>query len=171
LDDAAVPEYLWEEHLKGGSQVKEWDAIALHNLHAVSSWLQGHMLCFWKRKVESSYVVWMKDKYGIKDPATDASVMEHSSENGQKHYVWSPNGRDSYKRWWKDRLITTIEDIVPASDAIACVASSFWLGWDEGSRPFHWRWPEHYQEVICEWFESIFSNASPPKIGKPNGMC
>jgi hypothetical protein len=64
-DDAAVPEYLWTDHLAAGSSVTEWDAKAMDDLRRVSSWLRERMLCWWKRKVVSLYVTWMKEKYSL----------------------------------------------------------------------------------------------------------
>jgi hypothetical protein len=47
-DDAAVPKYLWEEHLTAGSKVLDWNFRAMHDLIAVSSWLRDRMLC-WRK--------------------------------------------------------------------------------------------------------------------------
>jgi hypothetical protein len=60
---AAVPEYLWEEHLTSGSKVQDWNDQAIHNLRVVSSWLRERMMGWWKWKVVMPYVAWMKDKY------------------------------------------------------------------------------------------------------------
>jgi hypothetical protein len=150
-DDAAVPKYLWEEHLTSGSRVKEWNDQVMHDLINVLRWLRKRMLAWWKQKVESSYVTWMKAKYSfIEEDAKDATVQANLVGKGKEWfrygrdcYAWADDGRDAYRKWWKERLVRTIEDIVPASDVIARSAKSSWWGWDDGSRSFHWRWPSH----------------------------
>jgi hypothetical protein len=171
-DDAAVPEYLWEDHLKTGSKVDVWDEKAMHDLRIVSSWLRDRMLCWWKRKVTSSYVTWMKAKYTIVDESSDSTVQVSLEGNGKEWfpygrdcYRWSEAGQNLYRKWWKERLVSTIEDIVPASDAIARAAKCSWWGWDDGSRPFHWRWPTHYQTVIRDGL-SVYFQSQPPKYRK-----
>lgn len=53
----------------------------------------------------------------------------------------------------------------PARDAIARAAKTSWWGWDSGSRPFHWRWPSFYQEVIRDGLKVHFQG-TPPKYRK-----
>ena len=141
--------------MTAGSQVDDWDSKALHDLRTVSRWLRDRMLCWWKRKVVSSYVAWIKEKHVIEEWRIDGTVKVKLTGKGhalvgygRAQYEWADGGRDRYRKWWKERLVTTIEDIVAASDAIARAANSSWWNWDEGSRPFHWRWPVHYQRVI-----------------------
>jgi hypothetical protein len=57
--------------------------------------------------------------------------------------------------------VMTYEDILPASDAIACAAKSSWWTWDNGSTPFHWRWPTHYQNVIRDGLKVYFQHKPP----------
>jgi hypothetical protein len=51
--------------------------------------------------------------------------------------------------------------MVPASDAIARAASSSWWNWDDGSTPFHWRWPAHYQDIIRDGLKVYFQQKPP----------
>jgi hypothetical protein len=62
-DDAAVPEYLLEEHLKTGSKIGNWNDKARQGLQVVSSCFWDQMLCWWKRKMTMSYITWMKMRY------------------------------------------------------------------------------------------------------------
>jgi hypothetical protein len=80
---------------------------------------------------------------------------------GRDRYEWTKEGRDRYKVWWKDRLIKTHEDVIPASDDIARAANSSWWNWDDGSTPFHWRWPLHYQRVIRDGLKVYFQERPP----------
>jgi hypothetical protein len=127
---AAVPEYLWTEHLIAGSKVRDWDARTMNDLKTVSSWLREKMLGWWKRKVLTPYVCWVKAKYNIKEPSAEAIVKVDLGGKGKNWYDWSRDGRHLYQKWWKERLVDTIEDIVPASNVIARAAncSSWGLG-------------------------------------------
>jgi hypothetical protein len=89
------------------------------------------MLRWWKRKVLRSYVAWMKRKYSL--PSRNAQVEETVKVNlavdgkewhlgGKNEYQWEQDEQSLYWKWWKDRLVTTVEDMIPASDAIARAA-------------------------------------------------
>jgi hypothetical protein len=52
-------------------------------------------------------------------------------------------------------------DLVPGGDAVARAANSSWFKWEDGSRPFHWRWPEFYQQVIQDGLKVHFTSAKP----------
>jgi hypothetical protein len=128
------------------------------------------MLCWWKRQVTRSYIKWVKLEYNLKEDKEDVTDLHLEGGNtwvpyGTDRYEWSSHGRDEYKRWWKERLVTTFVDIVPASDAIAQAAATTWWAWDEGSTPFHWRWPRHYMQVICDCLKVYFQH-EPPKYRK-----
>ena len=53
------------------------------------------------------------------------------------------------------------DDLVPGRDAVLRAALSSWWGWDDGSRPFHWRWPEFYRERIRDGLKVHFQNPPP----------
>jgi hypothetical protein len=79
---------------------------------------------------------------------------------------WSDdNGLHRYQKWWKNRFLVTHQDYEPAADAIRHAADSSWWSWDSGLRPFHWRWPTFYQEVIRDGLK-VFFQAEPPKYQK-----
>jgi hypothetical protein len=87
LDDAAVPECLWEEHLTAGSSVTKWDAKAMDDLRRVSSWLRERMLCWWKRKVVSSYIAWMKEKYKIEPSSLGEDTVNVNLAGGGQEWI------------------------------------------------------------------------------------
>jgi hypothetical protein len=70
--------------------------------------------------------------------------------------------RGCYVGWWKQRFLATHQDFVPTGDALRCVAECSWWGWEAGSRPFHWRWPTFYNEVIRDGLKVHFWEP-PPK--------
>jgi hypothetical protein len=69
-DDAAVPEYLWEEHLLNGLKEQQWDNTKLQKVRRLSKWLRSKMLCWWKRNVTFSYIKWAAEKYELTDVTT-----------------------------------------------------------------------------------------------------
>jgi hypothetical protein len=82
--------------------------------------------------------------------------------NENSAFCWTTKGKESYRGWWKQRFLITHQDIVPARDAIWRAAEASWWSWECGSRPFHWRWPDFYQEVIRDGLKVHFQEA-PPK--------
>jgi hypothetical protein len=111
----------------------------------------------------------VKLAYKLEEPSeSDGSVKAKIAEGsrwgfkeGNDRYKWTAHGRDQYIKWWRNRLITTLVDIVPASDAIARAAKSSWWTWDDGSTPFHWRWPVHYKKVIRDGLKVYFQKDPP----------
>jgi hypothetical protein len=160
-DDAAVPEYLWEEHLLNGLEKRDWDDANLQKLRRLSQWLRSKMLQWWKRNVTISYIKWAAAKYELMDTTTPIKWVTWNG-NG---YEWTgTEGRGNYRSWWKQCLLITHQDFVPASDAIQRGAKTLWWGWDAGSCPFHWR-SRFYQDVIRDGLKVHFQEP-PPKCLK-----
>jgi hypothetical protein len=157
-DDAEVPEYLWEDQLLEVMKMETADDDTLNKIRRISMWLRTKMLRWWKRKVTTSYINWAKDKYSLSDVQENIDWIKW---NGEK-YVWSKDGKGDYRGWWKQRFLITHQDAVPARDALWRAARTSWWGWDSGSRPFHWRWPKFYQDVIRDGLKVHFQSA-PPK--------
>jgi hypothetical protein len=57
-------------------------------------------------------------------------------------------GLAGYQEWWKERVTTCTRDLAAGMEELERAAWSTWWGWDDGSRPFHWRWPEEDHERI-----------------------
>jgi hypothetical protein len=165
-DNAKVPEYLWEAHLLEGCEGINQNGDVISQVRTVIDWLREQMLRWWKRKVTSSYVAWVKSKYrltenNIGDWFTHKWTRFKTGQEGTL-YGWAEEGEREYKRWWKERFLATSQDYIPGSDAVSRAAKTSWWGWDAGSRPFHWRWPTFYQGVIRDGLEVHFQSA-PPK--------
>ena len=66
--------------------------------------------------------------------------------------LWKRRLTRSYFDWEKklsmDGLVVTPETCEAASDCLRRASQASWWGWDGGSRPFFWRWPEDYQEKV-----------------------
>ena len=66
--------------------------------------------------------------------------------------LWKRRLTRSYFDWEKklsvDGLVVTPETRKAACDCLRRASQASWWGWDGGSRPFFWRWPEDYQEKV-----------------------
>jgi hypothetical protein len=51
-------------------------------------------------------------------------------------------------------MLLGASDFQPAVDTVIRAARSSWWNWDDGSRPFHWRWPQ-------EWYRKIIRDGLP----------
>ena len=51
--------------------------------------------------------------------------------------------------------------LFPEADVVARVPNATWFEWDNGSRPFHLRWPSFYQRVIRNRLKVHFLSAKP----------
>jgi hypothetical protein len=170
-DDAAVPEYLWLEHLfEDGPGV--WDQKKRSRLTAVAHVFRRSLLAWWKNNVRSSLVQFLHRKYpalsAIGDFPTSHLVEGHL---GPSHlvYVWKPgSGKARYVRWWRERHQLCAVDLVPGQDAVIRAARSSWWNWDDGSRPFHWRWQAEYIERIRDGIPVHFLSSMTPYL-RPQG--
>jgi hypothetical protein len=81
-------------------------------------------------------------------------------------YVGRGRLKDVQGLWWKERMKIASWDLIPGIDAVARAANASWFEWDDGSRPFHWRWPEFYQKVIRDGLKVHFT-AKKPQFKRP----
>jgi hypothetical protein len=124
--------------------------------------LHTRMLKWWKRRVARSFLAWIKIEYPELAKAKGAHLPV-VIDNGYR-YVWASgdgenenlDGFRGYKNWWKHRMLVAHEDLRPGVDAIRRAAESSWWNWDDGSRPFHWRWPHWYQGTIQDGLKVHF---------------
>jgi hypothetical protein len=79
---------------------------------------------------------------------------------GEK-YVWSQEGRQTYRAWWRRRHSFVGKDIEAGADAVTRAANALWWTWDDGSRPFHWRWPAWYKSTIRDGLKVHFQSSKP----------
>jgi hypothetical protein len=83
---------------------------------------------------------------------------------------WKRNVTLSYLRWKRE-----FGDSSYDSDALDCIrraANSTWWSWDDGSRPFFWRWPEEYVSQVRDgvnvWFDGSVSHFTRKQKGTLN---
>jgi hypothetical protein len=165
-DDAVVPEFLWEEHLLQDCPTP-WVVVERTRLQQGIVLLRTRMLKWWKRRVARSFLAWLKREYpALKEAETyHVAVVRYDGNR----YVWtSGNGETGnlegvrgYKQWWKERMLLANADLRPGADAVRRAAESSWWNWNDGSRPFHWRWPRWYQSTIRDGLKVHFQGKKP----------
>jgi hypothetical protein len=142
--------------------------------------LRQRMLKWWKKRVTTSFLEWTHNQYkGLRNIGSDApgavnlELGKYSSSKAGKRdtchekYTWSDTGKNDYRVWWKRRVfLAGGRDLVPGSDDIARAARFTWWNWDDGSRPFHWRWPSWYMETIRDSLKVCF-RSTKPRYRKP----
>jgi hypothetical protein len=90
----------------------------------------------------------------------DSGVVFNAEE---EKYEWAKRdvSKDEYFQWRNARLIVCKEDLVTGMDAVARAYKTSWWEWEDGSRPFHWRWPDEYQERIRDGIRVHFKEDPP----------
>ena len=177
-DDAEVPVYLWFEHMFEDGDCA-WTMQQQEQIKAQADWMRGRMLSWWKMKVRKSLFTYLKSKYpglGACNERTKTSVTfvpGHWTQNSSQvlsvwvdaKYEWSLEERDGlcqYRSWWVEQMSICRRDIQGGQDAEAQAADSSWWSWDDGSRPFHWRWPVEYQDKIRDGIPVHFLHKMKP---------
>jgi hypothetical protein len=175
LDDAEIPAYLWEEHLMMTDGLTPWNAEStdMPKLRRRMNLMRRRMLVWWKSKVTWSFLCWIGARLDIianADAWVDSIIQDRVSPapqsqdiitHQQNSYEWSPTGKDEYRTWWRQRYSLAGRDIEEGADAIGRAADSSWWTWDDGSRPFHWRWPAWYMSTIRGGLEVYFISDKP----------
>jgi hypothetical protein len=180
-DDAPVPMSLWEEHLVDDG-TREWTPLARKLLSGACDAWRKRMLIRWKGNVSSTFRRWLNDKYSKElkevDDAWGTEVKFEKAETIQgptgikilkkARYVWSrgQTSLDMYVQWWKGRMMVCSEDLLAGMDGIGRAFLASWWDWEDGSRPFHWRWPREYQEQIRDGIKVHFKE-EPPRYVAP----
>ena len=86
--------------------------------------------------------------------------------NTDGKYCWSMYGREQYQEWRRSRLELDALELEAGMDAIVRAWNSSWWEWDDGLRPFHWRWPKWYQTIIRDGLK-VYLDGDPPAYQKP----
>jgi hypothetical protein len=191
-DGAAVPKHLWEENLFNKNP--KWNAHKGRFRRACEV-LRTGMLSYWKTLVRRSLVNWIALRYPSIDTghSKKISLVKRMPPQGRgrvrwREYDWNPKVRErkfpsftgevtqkfmwekeglkAYSDWWHSRMKIASWDLIPGIDAVARAANASWFEWDDGSRPFHWRWPEFYQKIIRDGLQVHFKSTKP-KFKRP----
>jgi hypothetical protein len=186
-DDAEAPLHLWEEKLFAVNP--SW-RLQPERFETACKVLRRGMLGYWKTLVRKSLTNWIDTRHptlkGVEPPSKtlvrimppqgqgrvrwrqytwndDGTHQRNPKFTGEvtSRFMWKNNGLQLYKDWWQARMRIASWDLVPGIDAVARAANASWFEWDDGSRPFHWRWPEFYQQVIRDGLKVHFRSKKP----------
>ncbi len=149
-DDAPIPEYLWDEALvefKGLSLPPNWERLV--------ATLRQKLLARWKRNVRTSFFTWLKSHF--------AAIGQYKPEkcvkwNGQQ-YEWS--SWSGYHGDWKFVRSHAPDSMAAARDCIGRAAHASWWKWDEGSRPFFWRYKEEFMVDLRDGVQPWLNGKMP----------
>ena len=165
-DDAPVPMSLWEEHLvDDGTQV--WTVEEKKLLPRACDTLRKRMLYWWKGRVLSTFHLWLNRKYRDELlPINERWDLGVTFRNGRYEWAKGEESKNEYLKWRKARLLICKEDLLAGTDAVVRAFCTSWWEWEDGSRPFHWRWPLEYQERIHDGIRVHFRE-EPPRYTVP----
>ena len=87
---------------------------------------------------------------------------------------WKRNITSSYLKWARNNIDG--KNGLAAKDCIQRAANASWWSWDDGSRPFFWRWPSDYQLQVRDgakvYFEGrVIPSTQAQKAADENNRC
>jgi hypothetical protein len=115
-DDAAVPEYLWNDRIPCSNEILKKEALKV---------IRRLVLRWWNRNLESEFFDWFNSAHPKIDVGKSLS------------HKFNFKGYAEAKRDW-----------VAGLDCLRRSRGATWWEWTIGSRPYFWRWPREYQEII-----------------------
>eukprot|EP00978_Attheya_sp_CCMP212_P021401 scaffold62428_cov58-Attheya_sp.AAC.4 len=179
-DDAEVPTYLWDKHLLADSDFG-WTDQDMPRLNLLGSVLKKLMLNWWTCQVTRSLFEWLRKRHlSLNNLAPSSAPKLVTVKEGRYTwtskgktkflgfggYAWTDQGRSRYLNWWRLCRHVAPKDMDTGADAVLRAARSSWWEWLDGSRPFHWRWPLEYQEIVRDGLPIYFMR-KPPRYVKP----
>ena len=186
-DNAEVPTCLWERNLFESNPKWSNDKDRFRSACCL---LKGAMMRFWKSLVRRSLTNWIEERHPRvnKDSPPPHVLIRLMPDQGRglvrwrrcnwdkkdgdrlsseftgeatRRHTWNVGGLEACRVWWKARMKAASWDLVPGIDAVARASNASWFEWDDGSRPFHWRWPEFYQKLIRDGVNVHFISEKP----------
>jgi hypothetical protein len=148
-DDAATPEYLWEEHLLTDGY-SSWQAVKLVPLRSACNLMRLVKLRWWKQKVLTSLLTWLDRKNEVVQTQLNAIECDASQQRQHRIYKlclnslrrlysfkWTTDGRKTYHAWWYHWYHRWHSNLEPGYDAVARTGCLSWWNLDDGSRPLN----------------------------------
>jgi hypothetical protein len=155
-DDAEIPYHLCNSRLE-----KLWDSQLLPpSIEQPAEVLrQQFALRFWKMTVWRSFFAWFGNEYHFRVKHKKVAVW-----NGTK-YSRNEKHKLQYRHYWSSIWGHTYNDqrksLLAACDCIERAANSSWWDWEDGSRPFFWRWSVEYQNQIRDGIPLWYHGTAP----------
>ena len=126
-----------------------WQDDEMPALEKAMNVLRKRLLPRWKIRVRRSFTEWLNgelEQCGVEIGVAMCCVVKWCPS--EQSYTWSRGGRDEHKAWVLARRNHHASDIDAAADGIGRAAEASWWEWEDGSRPFHWRWPSFYRDIV-----------------------
>ena len=153
-DDAPVPEYLWDDATRAAGKLP-----AGRSTSRAFKVLRRGLLRGWKVVLTKEFCNWLISRRmrwtapscyvkGEPKPYTHRRLGKPDVSASYQTYEWAEGGREDYRRWWKWREAKQSKSLEVGRDALARAGMTSWWEWLDGSTPFFWRWPKHYQKTI-----------------------
>ena len=156
-DDASVPVHLWTtQFLETATRVWRkgtWTSADAPRLELAMNTLRGGLLLKWRVRIRRSFFTWLGTTRG---PCGVHRTLGHKSS-----YTWNDSGRAAHTSCLRAWRATRGVDLEAATDAIRRACMATWWEWTGGSRPFHWQWPNFYQETIRDGLRVHFVDRAP----------
>jgi len=147
-DNAAVPELIWSERIRcRGKELTSTQRQLLSGFRELG-------LRRWKRNVCSSFWIWLRGFVSVKRIYHRWIVW--NSNLGK--YQWTKTGKSSYVQSHQRVSKAAQKNWNAAIECIHRASNASWWEWDQGSRPFFWRWNKDYigniRDGIPPWIKS-----------------
>ena len=143
-DGAAVPTYIWHQHLVRGLQdMASASPVALgkvssEEFEAKASIIRDRFLLpCWRKLLLRSFISYMRCDKGVTTGTPRHWVQWNAN---QQKFQWTTIGHLRYRDQWQYERREAGVDIEAASDCIQRGSDASWWEWRGGSRPFFWRW-------------------------------
>jgi hypothetical protein len=156
-----IPYHLWDYRL---TRIGDGEVLLPSYVAKAAEVIQEQFdLRFWKLKVRKSFFIWFRKRYKVHFPH-----QYMVSWNGAR-YMWTGNYKSQYAHYWKAMWGQKENDkqkyLLAAGGCITRAANSTWWNWEDGSRPFFWRWSEEYCHHIRDGIPFWYRGDPPRHLG------
>ena len=164
-DDAEVPVIIWDDRFR-----RSWEGIHTGSPGVPPDGGIGWRRALWmvrrflirvyRRRLTREFRRWLfgNGGHGSEREAAGGVVC------GPYEYVWAPGGRRWYRSWHSG--LQADPNYLVGSDAVRRAVGSSWFGWDQGSTPLFWRWPEEFRARIRDG-QPHMTTGPLPALRKP----
>mmetsp|Transcript_17572 Transcript_17572/g.49639 ORF Transcript_17572/g.49639 Transcript_17572/m.49639 type:complete len:1287 (+) Transcript_17572:10428-14288(+) len=167
-DDAELPTHLWLEYMISKRENADIDYTSTSFL-VIANWLRKYMLKRWLRNIRSSFRKWMYSmRPRIRQPVH--ALVNWTCHKSQWKATWTMQGQQEYSRWHTSVRKYCWEEFQAAQESIQRARRASWWKWNDGSRPFFWRWPLEYQDIIRKGLPVHFHSVSPSNRRPQRGV-
>ena len=178
-DEAAVPTYIWYQHLHRGLQdMASGSPVALGQVSPSDFEVNAavirdrFLLPCWRKLLLRSFLTYLR---GNKQVHAGSPSRWVSWNSRRSRFEWTSIGRACYLDQWHQDRVKAGDDMEAARDCIQRGTDASWWEWKGGSRPFFWRWTkerlggEGYEREIRDGMEVLHDPAALPAYKRAQG--